>query len=198
MYQAKISLIAEFPLYTHSLSVTFLRNRITSALRGFAEPAVQHAASLIGQDFVYAHPTIQSLTTSILRLLNSGEGSHGNIQAEIQSLITKYTPKSPQAVAPEPTPGSSVVLLTGSTGYLGSHILVSLLQQKEVVKIYTLNRGNDVPQKQRKSFEAWGIPLTLLEDERLVQLSSDLSRDDFGLPPDILNEVRDLLIPVVI
>ena len=172
------------------MSVTFLRNRIIGALRGSSQPAVQRAASLIGQDFVYAHPTIQSLTIGILRLLNSGEGSHGTVKADIQFMINKYTPKLPPIVASTPKPDGSVVLITGSTGYLGSHILVSLLQQKDVVKIYALNRGKDIPEKQRKSFETWGLPSTLLDDNRLVQLSADLSRDDFGLPPDILDEVR--------
>ncbi|CAL1703617.1 unnamed protein product [Somion occarium] len=175
-----------------SLSATFLRNRIIAALRTSPFPSAQRAAVHVAQDFVFAHPTIESLTQGVLHLVGSIEGRQSSRRADIQTLIDKYTPKFPEDATTEPFEGAeeAVVVLTGSSGHLGSHILASLLQQDKVAKVYTFNRGNDVVEKQRNAFQNRGLPVSLLQDKRLVQLPTDLSVSSLGLSPDILHEIK--------
>ena len=113
-----------------SLNATFLRNHIVSALRASSDPDVRHAASLIDQNIVYAHPTIVQLAASIASIISTkATGSHNSQQAAlIDDFIAKYAANLPII---QPTSEVSkeriVVFLTGSTGSIGSYILAGLL-----------------------------------------------------------------------
>lgn len=87
-----------------------------------------------------------------------------------------------------------VVVLTGSTGGIGAHLLAVLLEEPKITKVYTLNRGNHVVHRQKVSFEDKQLPVDLLDTPKLTQLAADLSREDLGLEPDILNEVGAYLL----
>ncbi|KAM7185986.1 non-canonical non-ribosomal peptide synthetase FUB8 [Naviculisporaceae sp. PSN 640] len=87
--------------------------------------------------------------------------------------------------APEPRSGNMAVILTGSTGSLGSYLLDSLARQDHVRKIYCLNRAEDGGLAKQKvssldrglDIAAWG------EDNRVEFLHCDLSQPAFGLSP---------------
>lgn len=82
---------------------------------------------------------------------------------------------------PAPT-DQLVILLTGSTGSLGSYILDSLVANSKVVRIYCLNRGPRSLERQQKSQDAKG--LSPLASNKIVCLDADLSKPLFGLPVD--------------
>lgn len=82
------------------------------------------------------------------------------------------------------------VLLTGSTGNLGSQILAVLLADPKIGKVYTLNRPvPNSPDRQAKSFQDRGLPVSLLAQGKLVPLFGDYSRADFGLDEERWEEV---------
>lgn len=168
-----------------------MRNRIIGALQSASDANAKRAANEIDQEFVFVHPTIQRLSSAIAALVDpSAAIVHGKVN--IKDLIAKYSADLPASkFANKPTSTSDfVVLLTGSTGSLGAHVLVALLEDPKVAKVYTLNRGSDVAERQRLSFVDKDLPTDLLASKKLVQLTADLSRDDLGLESAVLNEIK--------
>ncbi|RYP90635.1 hypothetical protein DL770_003236 [Monosporascus sp. CRB-9-2] len=78
----------------------------------------------------------------------------------------------------EPRPSDSFVLLTGSTGSLGSYILNSLLTRPRIARIYRLNHGPGSLDRQQKSHAAKDLR-TLTE---MVEFfDAETSKSYFGL-----------------
>jgi nucleoside-diphosphate-sugar epimerase len=149
-----------------SLSATFLRNGMLAAIRGATEDTVRDIANNIGNGFVYAHPSVQRMTAALIVLMDRGtnarEGGNGNEAPmtalnAVQAMIQTYSQNMPElkAVVQEPSASRSVILITGSTGGLGSHILVTLLRDERVTKVYALNRPSKINTllRQRSVFE---------------------------------------------
>lgn len=110
---------------------------------------------------------------------------------QINDFVAKYSADIPDFKAKErivSTEGA-VVLLTGSTGSLGSHILAFLLASPAVRKVYTLDRGVDSKDRLKSSFTQRGLPVDSLQSDKLVALVGDLSKSDLGLGESVLKEV---------
>lgn len=75
---------------------------------------------------------------------------------------------------------SATVILTGSTGSLGSYLLDSLTNQWHVRKIYCLNRAEDGQARQKEVSETRGLDADW-DDHRVEFLHADLSQPGFGL-----------------
>lgn len=75
---------------------------------------------------------------------------------------------------------SVTVILTGSTGSLGSYLLDSLLNQWNVRKIYCLNRAEDGRAKQKEASGIRGLN-TNWDKHGVEFLHVDMSRPNFGL-----------------
>ena len=164
---------------TYSLHATFLRNRIISAVRDSPSPEARQAIARITQNFVYEHPTLRGLAHTISALLcTANENSLGPDDAPhstnisiIEQLLERYSSGLPTTTSHhQPISDFSsdiVVLLTGSTGALGSHILAVLLEEPRVSKIYTLNRVDNASlhgkaDRQESMFQTLRLPTDLL------------------------------------
>lgn len=143
---------------------------------------------------LYAHPTVEKLT-GLLRRILTGEG--GIVQAsrseKISNLVSKFTQSFPKR-APNPSlllPDASTVILTGSTGSLGTYILHSLLNNKNVAKVYCFNRA-DAEMRQKEGFQAKGLDCGLLEDPNKVEfLQVSFGEKHFGLPDGKYNRLLE-------
>jgi thioester reductase-like protein len=95
--------------------------------------------------------------------------------------------------------GGHVVVLTGSTGGLGSYLLASLLQFENVSAVYAFNRpskgSSSIQRRQKSSFEDRGLAVTLLQSNKLVYVETDTSRDDLGLDKELYQKVCVALCP---
>ncbi|KAH9941064.1 hypothetical protein B0H21DRAFT_811720 [Amylocystis lapponica] len=182
------------------LSATFLRNRIMGALRDSHDPAAKAAVHHVQPNLVYAYPTVHALAAAIVRLVNPDDAFASRSSVDnIKEMIAKYTAKlpTPLATIAEKRDPRAVVLLTGSTGALGSHILVDLLSDERIARVYALNRGQDLAERQQAVFQEARLPTALLEGDKLVQLSGDLSREDFGLETSVLDDIRSSVTHII-
>lgn len=88
------------------------------------------------------------------------------------------------------------VLLTGATGFLGSHILSDLLQEKATM-VYCLVRARDQDHANKRIAEAlktYGF-LSLVEQvgKQIIPLIGDLGEEKLGIENDlVLSELKDL------
>lgn len=170
-----------------------MRNRIITALRTSSDASVQQAASKVSQNFVFDNPTIARLTSAILAL-NSGTNVGKTRTEYIIELIDRYTA---DLLVPKHAPVANhargrVVLLTGSTGNIGAHILAHLLRDKHVAKVFTLDRRSSAAtplERLHKAFEQRGLPIELLEESRVEALAGDLNDDLFGLSKETFDKV---------
>jgi hypothetical protein len=175
------------------LSATILRRRITGALQSTESEIAKAAVSFINQNTVYTYPTVDRLTNYLVRLVsdpNWTEDIKSHVD-QIETMITQYSNPWPM-INGNAEPGM-VVLLTGSTGNIGSHILEALLRDPRILRIYGFNRPSprqvSLLDRHRERFEDKGFDKALLASEKLVFLEGDASQDNLGVPSLVYNEV---------
>ncbi|KAJ7625826.1 putative nonribosomal peptide synthetase, partial [Roridomyces roridus] len=188
-----------------SLNATFLRHRIVGALRNSEH---KDAAATIPQNIAYSHPSIQDLTTAIVQLVRGGDAaasesdSIDDHKAAVEAMIAKYSQgfNVPIQLPTSKTHRSAdaVILLTGTTGALGSHILAMLLESASVQR-YALNRPGRTPisERQHDAFVDRGLNTKLISSAKLVYLEGDTANSDLSLPADIWTELRDTVTAIV-
>ncbi|KAI0067832.1 acetyl-CoA synthetase-like protein [Artomyces pyxidatus] len=180
-----------------SLQATSIRNSIIHALRCTSHFSFDD----IPNSFVYDNPTISSLCDSILQLAfrNHAQVVRG-VPDRAQSMTKMLEKHSRPFPTHTPRLGSAnianpdeVVLLTGSTGRLGCHLLAQLLRRPSVTKMYALNRLGGVPirERHRQAFERWRLDISLLQSPKLEFLEGDMARRDLGLAADLIEKLRD-------
>ncbi|KAJ7636836.1 putative aminoadipate reductase [Roridomyces roridus] len=185
----------------NSLNTTFLRHRIVGALRKLNEA---QAARKIAQNIVYANPSVRDLAEAVERLVREGDTvvSDAEHKAAMEAMITRYSggldasiPHKPKTVDDE----GAVVLLTGTTGALGSHILAMLLASDSVKRVYALNRRGStaVAERQGAAFLDRSLDRALLDSGKLVYLEGDTSKADLSLPADVWDALRDTLTVII-
>lgn len=103
-------------------------------------------------------------------------------------LVEKYSkalPKFKPSVCGRANGSGDVILLTGSTGSLGSNILGKLLVDRGVHLVYCISRpssdGVSVEERHRKAFDREGLDQGLLNSDRVRLLEGDPSLPDLGL-----------------
>lgn len=92
-----------------------------------------------------------------------------------------------------PGPKDEIILLTGSTGSFGSHILAHVLSTPGVARVFAMNRRSDNRElltRQTSAFEERGLDVSLLQSERLLLLEGDLHEEKLGLSSKIYDEVN--------
>ncbi|KAK3945721.1 hypothetical protein QBC46DRAFT_371464 [Diplogelasinospora grovesii] len=166
-----------FELGLDSLQITVITRELNTFL------STQVPGVSVEARTVYANPSISALTSIVESLISGSSHTGTESPAEkMQRLYEQHSAHLPISARPVQPKSShqEVVLLTGSTGSLGSYILDSLLKDDRVSKIYCLNRGPDSVVRQAKSMAARG--LHQLEAEKTVFLDTDLSKPYLGLP----------------
>ncbi|KAF5362791.1 hypothetical protein D9757_011015 [Collybiopsis confluens] len=197
-----------------SIMATILRLHIVSALRKSSNSGLVGARE-IPQTLVYNHPSIDRLTSAILGIVAGSDAGSSSMtismqpnqherSVAIERMIEQY---SQGLEAPPPPPKISLsrqnhhVLLTGSTGNIGTELLAGLVLSDSVERVYAFNRrsssGSSILDRHRERFEDKGLDVSLLDSSKLVFLEGDTSADDLGLSQDILYQLRQNLTIIV-
>ena len=154
--------------------------------------------SWLSAQTLYANPTIRKLSDFIHKRLNQhgipGDERDGLQQsriAQMASLVHKYTEDLPQVSSRKnqrlETKKLNVVL-TGSTGSLGLHILLSLLDDPNIMKIYCLNRSVNGRERQEQSFANLGFDRNL-DFPRVEFIQANYGEGRLGIPHVQFNEL---------
>jgi hypothetical protein len=181
--------------------VTYLRNRILGALRKSSDPEVKKAAAHVPHNVIFENPTIELLGSRIAALVNDNGAGQGldfieQHKQAINAMIEKYSVgldgpvdgvlPSSQLIEP------AVVLLTGSTGGLGSFLLSELLKGPAVQRVFAFNRPSStksIEERQKAAFRDRGLQIDLLDSNKLVYVEADASLEKCGLSPAQYEEV---------
>lgn len=151
---------------------------------------------------IYLHPTIALLATALQDLASDVETS---IKAKKpvqlrsrQETLDRYTKEIDAIqrgvkITTSHRGDKATVVLTGSTGSIGSYILRALIEDPRVQHIYCLNRSSeskDLQHQRNKSLDPT-LPTTFPED-MVTFLKSDLSDSKtLGLSDDMYTVIRE-------
>ncbi|KAI1097411.1 acetyl-CoA synthetase-like protein [Jackrogersella minutella] len=116
---------------------------------------------------------------------------------EMQTLFEKYTTNLPRRRLPTARPSTHrmTVLLTGSTGSLGSYLLDTLHHDDNVLHIVCLNRSPNAAEKHRQTGLYRG--LSPLSTAKVEYLEADLSRIHFGLEDSVYERLVQTVTHVI-
>lgn len=186
-----------FDLGMDSLQVTIAVQKIKATLR---VRKVNVNWESINPQFIYSSPTSSDLADAINKLINSGNSGPNGSADDISQRLTRIRQVLERHIAAIPTKldvdekpkaDSSTVLLTGSTGSLGSYLLTTLLASPIVSKVICLNRSIESEKRQKASHNSRGLPIPWENEEkpRVEFLTADLSDPDLGLGDEAYNRL---------
>lgn len=171
-----------------SLGVMTAAKLLRSSLK---ESGYEADSKAVSPRVIYTNSTPRRLAKYILNTIIHGQNgtqSEDEQQQEAMAAIhKKYTENLTKAKPnrPEPRNENQVVILTGSTGMLGSYLLHLLGSNPRVAKIICLNRAADGGRAQQaKALADRGLDVGIL-DTKAEFHHSDLSQPDLGLGPDV-------------
>ncbi|KAK4994905.1 hypothetical protein LTR66_005174, partial [Elasticomyces elasticus] len=170
-----------------SLQTLELNNGLKAGLSSLLDNA--DLSQALTTKTVYNNPTIEKLAHVVNRLLNpdSAGGEELSREARMEAIVRKYTEDLPMKAvngvnSVDGTNGvaSSAlqIVLTGSTGTLGTNILQVLLRDPNVSKIYCLNRAPDARERHQKAFAARGEQYDL--DPKVEFLTTEFGATQLG------------------
>ncbi|EIW80018.1 acetyl-CoA synthetase-like protein [Coniophora puteana RWD-64-598 SS2] len=219
-----------FQVGCDSLQATWIRNTLLRALQGASAGAGIDVSS-ITENIVYRHPTISALASFLVDVAHGDKiTSNANVVSQradrMRAMAEKYISKSAQSTSPSShrkrctsplasasaarnsgheAVGGAVVLVTGTTGMLGSQLLAALVGDPSVGRVYALNRaqarsasgpGECVRARQVRALRQAGLDVRLLESEKVVLVEGDLTEERFGMG-EVYEEMRGSVTHVV-
>ncbi|PBK69900.1 hypothetical protein ARMSODRAFT_974971 [Armillaria solidipes] len=136
-----------------SLQAIWIRNTLFRALRDSADFDTRQ----ISENFVYSNPSIIQLAEFLISVAQGTQISGADAASRVDAMhrmVQKYSKDFPlisekhsHALTLE---ADKVVLVTGTTGGLGCHILANLVLDETVKHIYAVNRPGAVPVTRRQ------------------------------------------------
>ncbi|KAL8789313.1 MAG: hypothetical protein Q9213_001236 [Squamulea squamosa] len=182
--------------------------QVIGVVRGINAQASAAAGSImpVTATTVYSNPSVNRLAQACIASPQFSRSRHPETQLnntasarQMDELISKYswslpiTGRRPKAWTPN---DGMRVLLTGSTGSIGSYVLSRLSENPRVSHIYLFNRSADSEKRQRSAHCARGLK-TDWPASRVSFLHGDLSKEFLGLSIDLygflLNDVTHIM-----
>jgi len=161
--------------------------------RSFLKRELDLGTADVDQNVVFEHPNVESLAAHLFALRTGEEVEQESEITAMSQLIQKYSTFEAHL-----QPRQEVIILTGTTGSLGAHILAQLLQNDNVKKVYCLVRAQSpeaATERVLTTLASKQLPFTNIS--KMVALPASLNRPDLGLDASVLSEVKDNLTKVI-
>lgn len=178
-----------YSLGLESLKTSEFVNMMKMSLGAYRTP---QELSWITTETVYRHPSIQEISREILAYLNEGKISEptsreASMSTILKDLVDGLSASVESSQKPPAKAGLSLVL-TGSTGWLGIHLLEILVAEPGISHIRCLNRSAE-------AYQQWQAHAEKLTKRRHIKaqltfLVVDYSQDLLGLSKGELDEIR--------
>ena len=117
-----------------------------------------------------------------------------NEGSEMEKLIAKYTNAFPKHTSSGMLSADEVVLITGTTGAIGTSMLAQLAEVSSVARIYAFNRtsshdSSTLRERQAASLKGRGYDAKILDRGTIVLVEGDQSKYDLGISSHLYEEV---------
>ncbi|KIP06549.1 hypothetical protein PHLGIDRAFT_106815 [Phlebiopsis gigantea 11061_1 CR5-6] len=171
-----------------SLQATMLRRRLAAAMGASARGGAQEIPPL-PMDIVYANSSIAMLCVELRTMWS--DGAKGQDRLEILQEVKEEYVKKVLALQSSSTAqdvdvhstNEKIVLLTGSSGSLGSAMLYELVSSVDVARVYALNRKGtrDLRERQEEGIRKLGLQMSQDGWKKVTLLEVELGDEKFGL-----------------
>ncbi|PYH90761.1 acetyl-CoA synthetase-like protein, partial [Aspergillus ellipticus CBS 707.79] len=147
-------------------------------------------------NILYLHPTITALTQA-LRDLHAHQTTSAEAIAQaslrerdllLEDLLPLLASPPSTSLTPLAKPPTHTVLLTGSTGQLGTYLLSSLLANPTISHVHVLNRNPSADTTQTDRLTTYSLPP--LDPSRVTFHTTDLTHPTFNLPPTTYSHLQ--------
>ncbi|KAK7745764.1 putative secondary metabolism biosynthetic enzyme [Cytospora paraplurivora] len=162
--------------------------------------------SWISMKYIYEHPTIAEISHAVT-LAQSRKGNPGSVPnytsggtsqhrvQKMEAILEKYINDLPSPVKrargqPDSAPKIHVIL-TGSTGSLGTQLLLQLLSDRRVARITCLDRSTNAKDRIEQSLSTWPFPPSIVVPSRVSFHQAEYRSHDLGLPSAVLSDLRE-------
>ncbi|KAI9739037.1 MAG: putative NRPS-like protein biosynthetic cluster [Cirrosporium novae-zelandiae] len=176
-------------LHTVGLANT-LRSAVETALTNLKEGLTNEQEPAINARVIYQNSSINKLAQYLDRVFDTGASVGANSiskEEQIDAMVEKYTAGltlSPTEAIPVDSKNQQIIL-TGSTGSLGTYILHFLLCDANIKKIYCFNRSATALERTQKSLTEKGLSHNLSAwDTKVEFLHVNFFDAHFGIPPE--------------
>lgn len=193
-----------FEMGMNSLQATKLHNILKIGLQN--NHATKAIAPALTKGFVYSHPTVASQCKALAAFAKDSERPSLTEKPSRTELMTRAVDRHVKAIAemgservhPETNEGQEaggkVVVVTGSTGNLGSSLTYSLAQDPSVSQIYCLNRPvsaqSDGHDRQYQAFNKAGICLQQHLWGKLFPVVAKPQEPNFGVTAEVYRKLQ--------
>ncbi|CAL5868171.1 uncharacterized protein PFLUO_LOCUS2395 [Penicillium psychrofluorescens] len=157
----------------------------------------------ISVPLIYMKPSVSDLTDAIMQLKEdepvAAQETRDSRLRERSEMLKHFQDQIDQIPKPTPAARSTekhTVILTGSTGVLGTYLLDTLLNNPSVAHVYCLNRRKDSRSAQLESNKTCHLGTTL-DFTQTTFLTGDLSKEQFDLPAETYQTLRDTATVVI-
>jgi nucleoside-diphosphate-sugar epimerase len=161
--------------------------RLTRAINAAVRKISKTTPTILKPDFVYRNPTFQLLADVVRPLLmgnNEPPVREQGREVQMLSMLSSFLGADSTGTAGD----GAVVLLTGSTGSLGVHVLQQLAMSNRVHQVVCLNRrayrdGTQLshPARQAEANRAAGISFPVHIWEKVRFLDANIQAPDLGI-----------------
>lgn len=113
-------------------------------------------------------------------------------------MAEKYSTNFEDHIPLLETPTEDVIIITGTSGSIGSSILVDCLTRPNIKHIYALNRPSADPvETQKVALKRRGFDPSLVDTPKLTLLNADLAAGDLGIGELLLEELRTTVTHII-
>jgi len=173
-----------------SMQVIYASRLLRSA---FKAAGINVAAAAVATRVIYGNPTPRKLGRYLYSLVSSGQNEERKLEHEanaMQALLDKYTRDLPPMTTGKPPPENNhqTILLTGSTGALGSYLLDYMCRCPNVKRVICLNRAENDRERQTEVSSVRGLSTNF---DKVDFLRADMGRSDLGLRAKDYDRIRD-------
>lgn len=118
---------------------------------------------------------------------------------DVLEMMAQYSKEFAPHTGTDPIPPHDIVLVTGTTGTIGSNVLARLVADPKIGRVYGLNRENSVSldDRQRIALRARGLDPSVVDSPKVVLLEGTVSQPTLGLPDDLYEELRTSVTHVI-
>ncbi|OLN95479.1 Iterative polyketide synthase CazM 7 [Colletotrichum chlorophyti] len=170
-------------------------NRAVGLIRGSLQDAgLMLDETLITARAIYNNQTPSKLARYIIQPTSDGKGRQADEEADclrmMETLRSKYSQDFhlPKRGRPNALNDNQTIILTGSTGMLGSFILHDLVMNASVSRIICFNRAADGGlEQQDRTMKERGLTSNYIEKTQFY--CTDISRADLGLPESVYTQL---------
>jgi thioester reductase-like protein/acyl-CoA synthetase (AMP-forming)/AMP-acid ligase II len=196
--QFRRALVTRFPLLPITARTIYSNPTVKKLAAAIAQSLAQDSTPAMPVDEVAN--VLDSYHSKIDALLQDGEPTNNNASSDgVSSSVGGSYSAEAQApsfpIANLASQEDGDIMLTGSTGALGSHIL-NLLLEGGSRRIYCLNRSADSRSLQTARNESRGLPTTF-PDDRVTFFSGNLALPNFGLSAPEFADLQESVTHVV-